>query len=180
MLRIKIGLRIKRKTTKDLKKKRLFFFFLIFVFLSSLPFKLSANTNKEVSFALHLKEWLVLELSSDDFQVNDIGHRQAQGEVMIVPGQPLFVRALLAIGHGKKVILKGTLFFPEKLNSKSDLIGKWRGEGDLAGSGLINLNESMTLAIWESQSLKTGTIIFENIDERSPVPLKGVFALIIY
>lgn len=180
MLSINIIGRQKRETTKGLKIKRLFFLYLAFVFLTSLPLQLLGRTDKTTSITLNLEEWLILEVTSDNFLAKDIGQGQAQVEATITLGQPVSVRALLAISPGKRVTLKAVLFNLEKSDSESDLKFIWRGEGDLAGNGLIHLNESTALANWQNQGLKTGTIIFENIDESSSFPLKGVFTLISY
>lgn len=180
MLRKKVDHGGKRKKWRSLKNQWLLVFILTLIFLPSKSFKLLANTEKAVSFSLNLEEWLILEVISDNFQVSDIGHRQAQVETTIIPDQPVFIRAFLAIRPGKKVVLKTILFPLEKTDAESCLQLKWQGEGDLAGGGLINLYESTALATWQNQGLKTGSINFENIYENSLFPLKGVFTLISY
>lgn len=178
MLRAKVIKRRKRETIKRLKIERLFFLLLVFAFLSALPSELLATTEKTTYITLNLEEWLILEVTSDNFQAKDTGNEQAQVETLITAGQPVYIRALLAVSSGKKVTLNAVLFNLEKSGSESDLRLKWRGEGDLAGSGLINLNEFTTIANWQNQGSKTGTIIFENIYESRPFLLKGIFSII--
>lgn len=180
MLRIKISAWRKRKIKKGLKNHQLLIFFLASFLLSGLTSGLLARTDKTVSISLNLEEWLILEVISDNFQAKDTSHGQAQVELIINPGQPILVRALLAMSHGKKAVLNGILSSPENLEPQFGLKLKWQGKGDLSGAGLINLNESTALAIWQDQGLKSGTIIFENIYEGSPFPLKGIFTLISY
>lgn len=180
MLRTKVLKRRKRKNIMSLKIEGLFSLILTFAFLSALPFELLATTDKTTSITLNLEEWLILEVTSNNFQAKDIGNKQAQVEALITAGHPVYVRALLAVSPGKKVTLNAVLFNLENSDSESDLKLKWLGEGDLISSGLISLNKPTTLAQWQNQGLKTGTIIFENIDESNPFPLKGIFSLISY
>lgn len=170
----------KKGVGKGLRGRGLSFLLFTLSFLISLPFEVWAKTEKISSFSLHLEEWLILEVISNNFQVKEIGQGQVQLEATITLGQPVFVRALLAVRQGKKVTLKAILSSLEKLDSEADRQLKWRGEGDVSGHGLIQLNESTVLAHWQDQGLKTGTIIFESLNENRSLSLRGIFTLISY
>ncbi|MCX7974350.1 MAG: hypothetical protein N3B16_07595 [Candidatus Aminicenantes bacterium] len=179
MVKTKVKRRSKGKTVKGLKKDQLLIIFLGFIFWSTLPSNLLANSDKKVSIGLHLEEWLILEVSTDKFQPQDIGHNQAKVETIITLGQPVFFRAFLSGHRDKKIILHGSLSPLDRLEDPSEIRIRWQGEGDLLGNGLINLNESMVLAIWSSEGYKSGRIIFENTNGII-CSLKGVFTLISY
>lgn len=165
------------KKLMGFKNFNLLVFFSIFIFPWALSLNLLAETEKTVSLSLKIEEWIVLEITSAGLQATDIGHDQAQVEAIIIPGQPVFVRAFISVGQGKRVILKGTLFSAQKLGSDSNPKLKWQGEGDLIGYGFININEPITFAIWQNNGFKTGAIIFEKIGEGFSLPLKGIFTL---
>ncbi len=148
---------ITRKSGKN--KRQIFFLIIIFGLAIGFIPCLRADTSVRSSFAVELKEWLVLEIKSRGTGFSDTGNLQALGQLEIVPGQPLQVRAILSVRENKTIVLKGIVYSegkgPENLTT---LI--WRGEGDLQGEGLVISGLENTFAVWQGNGLKSGSLVF--------------------
>lgn len=135
-----------------------------------------ADTSVNGTFALNLKEWLVLEIQAGGQRVFDRGQGATSIQTEIIPGQPVVVRALLAAGHGRTVVLRGNILSRDQ-NGVSLAGLSWSGEGDLSGRGVIALNQVETFAVWSGQGFKSGSLRFENSGEGDHGSYIAVFYL---
>lgn len=163
---------------KDKVKNRWRQFFLIIA--SSLSIGLfawlQADTSARATFSLELKEWLVLEIKSASGSFSDTGNFQALGQVEIMSGQPVQVRAILSVSDGETIALKGVLYSEEETPGEQTML-IWRGQGDIQGEGLVLSGQESTFAVWQGNGLKNGSLIFLDPEDNSGHIYKARFTL---
>lgn len=161
---------------KEKKWAQKFFLVILFSLSIGLFARLQADTSALTSFSLELKEWLVLEVRSTSGGFSNTGNFQALGQMEIIPGQPVQLRALLSVGEGKTISLRGVVYF-DGGESENQSILIWRGQGDLQGEGLVHPGQESTFAVWQGNGLKTGSLVFLEAGNNSGAIYKAVFTL---